>query len=150
MHTKQAELACTNQPPSMHLLGLRAEIKAIYAHVRQELELLLEELSYVPGYVFMQNVSYVEFLDRVHDGEQKLRETGEWEVPHPWLNLFVPESRIFDFDAGVIKGILNNNSVAGIILFYPMNRNRYVFQLYFLQFFFSVLALLFTKKSVSK
>jgi cytokinin dehydrogenase len=90
--------------------------------------LLLEELSYVPGYVFMQNISYVGFLNRVHDGEQKLRETGGWEVPHPWLNMFVPESRILDFDAGVIKGILNNNSVSGIILLYPMNRNKYAFQ----------------------
>lgn len=76
----------------------------------------------------MQNVSYVEFLDRVHTGEMKLRATGGWEVPHPWLNLFVPKSRILDFDAGVIKGILNNNTVAGIVLMYPMNRNKYVFR----------------------
>ncbi|KAJ4765974.1 Cytokinin dehydrogenase 1 [Rhynchospora pubera] len=97
----------------------------IAVQVNQELELLLGELSYVPDYAFIRNVSYVEFLDRVHDGELKLRELGEWEVPHPWLNLFVPKSRILDFDAGVIKGILSNRSAAGIILMYPMNRNMW-------------------------
>ncbi|KAF3326887.1 cytokinin dehydrogenase 6-like protein [Carex littledalei] len=96
----------------------------IAAQVNQELELLLEELSYVPGYVFMQNVSYVEFLDRLHDEELTQREIGEWEV-HPWLNLFVPKSRILDFDTGVIKGVLYNTSVSGTIVFYPMNRNMW-------------------------
>ncbi|KAJ4794866.1 Cytokinin oxidase/dehydrogenase [Rhynchospora pubera] len=93
--------------------------------VNQKLELLLGALSYVPDFAFIHNVSYVEFLDRVHDGELKLRELGEWEVPHPWLNLFVPKSRILDFDTGIIKAFLSNTSAAGIIIIYPMNRNKW-------------------------
>ncbi|KAJ3701397.1 hypothetical protein LUZ61_005102 [Rhynchospora tenuis] len=97
----------------------------IAAEVDQELELLLDDLSFVPGFVFTREVTYVEFLDRVHDGELKLRKTGQWQVPHPWLNLFVPKSRILDFDAGVLKGILGSDKAEGPILIYPMNKKKW-------------------------
>lgn len=89
--------------------------------VNQKLETLLEELSFVPGHAFVRDVSYVEFLDRVGRDEQKLRSAGLWDVPHPWLNLFVPRSRIVDFDAGVFKGILKDAKPVGLVLMYPMN-----------------------------
>ena len=90
-----------------------------------KLERLLEELSFVPGHAFVRDVSYVEFLDRVGRDEQKLRSAGVWDVPHPWLNLFVPRSRIVDFDAGVFKGILRDTKPVGLVLMYPMNRDRW-------------------------
>jgi cytokinin dehydrogenase len=91
----------------------------------QKLERLLEELNFVPGFAFVRDVSYVEFLDRVGREEQKLRAAGVWDVPHPWLNLFVPRSRILDFDAGVFRGILRDAKPAGLVLMYPMNRDRW-------------------------
>lgn len=91
----------------------------------QKLETLLEELSFVPGFAFVRDVPYVDFLDRVGRDEQKLRSAGVWDVPHPWLNLFVPRSRIHDFDAGVFKGILRDTKPVGLILMYPMNRDRW-------------------------
>ncbi|PAN23608.1 hypothetical protein PAHAL_4G104400 [Panicum hallii] len=93
--------------------------------VNQKLERLLEELNFVPGFAFVRDVSYVEFLDRVGREEQKLRAAGVWDVPHPWLNLFVPRSRILDFDAGVFRGILRDAKPAGLVLMYPMNRDRW-------------------------
>ncbi|CAD6341613.1 unnamed protein product [Miscanthus lutarioriparius] len=86
---------------------------------------LLEELSFVPGLAFVRDVSYVDFLDRVGRDEQKLRSAGVWDVPHPWLNLFVPRSRIVDFDAGVFKGILKDTKPVGLVLMYPMNKDRW-------------------------
>jgi cytokinin dehydrogenase len=91
----------------------------------QKLESLLEELSFVPGFMFVRDVSYVQFLDRVGQEEQKLRSAGVWDVPHPWLNLFVPSSRIHDFTAGVFHGILRDTKPVGLILMYPMNRDRW-------------------------
>ncbi|CAN6201284.1 unnamed protein product [Urochloa humidicola] len=91
--------------------------------VNQKLERLLEELKFAPGLAFVRDVSYVDFLDRVGREERKLRSAGVWDVPHPWLNLFVPRSRILDFDAGVFKGILRDTRPAGLILVYPMNRD---------------------------
>ncbi|CAH1442853.1 unnamed protein product [Lactuca virosa] len=92
--------------------------------VDQEVDALLEKLNYIPASVFTTDLPYVEFLDRVHKAELKLRSKGLWDVPHPWLNLFVPKSRIADFDQGVFKGILGNKT-SGPILIYPMNKNKW-------------------------
>ncbi|KAK9108926.1 hypothetical protein Sjap_016986 [Stephania japonica] len=91
--------------------------------VDQEVEALLKKLNYIPSSVFTSDLPYVDFLDRVRKAELKLRSKGLWEVPHPWLNLFVPKSRIVDFNKGVFKGILGNKT-SGPILIYPMNKNK--------------------------
>ncbi|KAL4034175.1 hypothetical protein IC575_007302 [Cucumis melo] len=90
----------------------------------QEVEALMKQLNYIPESVFTTDLGYVDFLDRVHKAELKLRSKGLWDVPHPWLNLFVPKSRIADFDRGVFKGILGNNT-SGPILIYPMNKHKW-------------------------
>ncbi|KAI3464904.1 hypothetical protein Pfo_021567 [Paulownia fortunei] len=92
--------------------------------VDQEVEALLKKLNFIPASVFTTELPYVDFLDRVHKAELKLRAKNLWDVPHPWLNLFVPKSRIADFDKGVFKGILGNNT-SGPILIYPMNKNKW-------------------------
>ncbi|KAJ0823954.1 putative cytokinin dehydrogenase [Helianthus debilis subsp. tardiflorus] len=92
--------------------------------IDQEVEALLKKLNYIPASMFTTDLPYVDFLDRVHTAELKLRSKGLWEVPHPWLNLFVPKSRIDDFDKGVFKGILGNKT-SGPILIYPMNKNKW-------------------------
>lgn len=90
----------------------------------QEVESLMGKLNFIPASVFTTDVPYMDFLDRVHTAELKLRSKGLWEVPHPWLNLFVPKSRIADFDRGVFKGILSKKT-SGPILIYPMNKNKW-------------------------
>ncbi|XP_010533263.1 PREDICTED: cytokinin dehydrogenase 5 [Tarenaya hassleriana] len=92
--------------------------------VDQEMEQLMKKLNFIPGSVFTTDLPYVDFLDRVHKAELKLRSKNLWEVPHPWLNLFVPKSRIGDFDRGVFKGILGNKT-SGPILIYPMNKDKW-------------------------
>jgi cytokinin dehydrogenase len=89
------------------------------------MEALLDQLSFEPGFVFSKDVTYVQFLDRVLEEERVLRSAGVWEVPHPWLNLFVPKSRILDFDNGVFKRLLRDANPAGIILMYPMNKDKW-------------------------
>ncbi|KAL6604601.1 hypothetical protein ACP70R_043028 [Stipagrostis hirtigluma subsp. patula] len=91
----------------------------------QKMETLLERLSFQPGFVFTKDVTYVHFLDRVRQEEEVLRSVGMWEVSHPWLNIFIPRSRILDFDANVFKGMLNDINPSGLILMYPMNKNKW-------------------------
>ncbi|WVZ77292.1 hypothetical protein U9M48_025176 [Paspalum notatum var. saurae] len=93
--------------------------------VDQKMEALLEQLSFEPGFVFTKDVTYVQFLDRVREEERELQSVGAWEVPHPWLNLFVSRSRIVDFDNGVFKALLKDANPAGIILMYPMNKGKW-------------------------
>jgi len=68
-------------------------------------------------------------MNRIYaNNELTLRRVGLWEqVPHPWLDLFVPKSRISDFDEGVFKGILvkQNLSAPGILLVYPADKSKW-------------------------
>lgn len=91
----------------------------------QNVENLLSQLSYIPSTLFRSEVSYVEFLDRVHVSEKKLQAKGLWEVPHPWLNLLIPQRRISEFAEEVFGNILTDTS-NGPILIYPVNQSKYL------------------------
>uniref|UniRef100_A0A0D9UXX6 cytokinin dehydrogenase n=1 Tax=Leersia perrieri TaxID=77586 RepID=A0A0D9UXX6_9ORYZ len=95
------------------------------ADVDRRMDVLMDELQYARGFAFVQDVSYEGFLDRVYDGELKLRDAGLWDVPHPWLNLFLPRSHILDFALGVFHAILRHTPAMGPVLIYPMNRNKW-------------------------
>jgi len=84
----------------------------------------LGDLHFEAGFSFSRDVTYEEFLDRVYSEEEALEKAGLWRVPHPWLNLFVPASRIADFDRGVFRGVLGSRTAGGPILIYPMNRHK--------------------------
>ncbi|KAK2651924.1 hypothetical protein Ddye_011780 [Dipteronia dyeriana] len=92
--------------------------------MNQKTESLLSELSYIPSTLFLSEVSYMDFLNRVHLSEIKLRAKGLWEVPHPWLNLLIPKSKISNFAQEVFGNILKNNS-NGPILIYPVNKSKW-------------------------
>jgi cytokinin dehydrogenase len=89
----------------------------------QEVSALLSRLRYIRSTLFHTDVTYVEFLDRVHTTEVKLRAQGLWEVPHPWLNLLVPKSSIHKFAKEVFGKILQDSN-NGPILLYPVNRSK--------------------------
>ncbi|KAK3223905.1 hypothetical protein Dsin_010930 [Dipteronia sinensis] len=89
-----------------------------------EVENSLSVLSYIPSTLFLSEVSYIQFLDRVHVSEVKLRSKGLWEVPHPWLNLLIPRSKIHNFAEEVFGNILMDTS-NGPILIYPVNRSKW-------------------------
>ena len=84
-----------------------------------------KELSFLPEFVYEKDVSRVDFLNRVKSEELFLRSILQWEVPHPWFELLIPKSRIFDFHSGVFEEIImKQNFPGGLILVFPMNRNK--------------------------
>ncbi|XP_020216702.1 cytokinin dehydrogenase 2 [Cajanus cajan] len=98
------------------------------ARVKQDIENLIKGFNYIPTFKFAQDEVYVDFLQRVHTAELFIDPLGLWNVPHPWLNVFVPKSRIVEFNEGVFRGIVveqNVTSQAGLYLVYPMNRNKW-------------------------
>ncbi|RZS14417.1 hypothetical protein BHM03_00046103, partial [Ensete ventricosum] len=64
---------------------------------------MVYQLSFVPGFAFTKGVSYIGFLDRVHEEDTKQSSTEHEDVLHPWLNLFLPKSRIRDLESAVFK-----------------------------------------------
>lgn len=89
----------------------------------QEVEIILSKLNYIPSTLFDTEVPYIDFLDRVHASEIKLRSKGLWDVPHPWLNLFIPKSKIEAFAKEVFGNILVDTT-DGPVLMYPVNKSR--------------------------
>ncbi|KAL0338945.1 UNVERIFIED_CONTAM: Cytokinin dehydrogenase 3, partial [Sesamum angustifolium] len=61
--------------------------------IDKDFETLLKELNFNPGFIFSADTSLFNFLDRTGDLDSP---TGPPES-HPWLNLFIPKSRISDF-----------------------------------------------------
>ncbi|CAJ2671543.1 unnamed protein product [Trifolium pratense] len=92
--------------------------------MNQGVDHLLSQLSYIPATLFLSEVSYVEFLDRVHVSEMKLRAQGLRDVHHPWLNLLIPRSEIHNFAEEVFGNILKDTN-NGPILIYPVNQTRW-------------------------
>ncbi|KAL0337282.1 UNVERIFIED_CONTAM: Cytokinin dehydrogenase 3 [Sesamum calycinum] len=97
--------------------------------IDQEVELLVKDLNFIPGFVFKKDVSFVDFLTRVGRGREKEEENSDRQLEmetHPWLNLFLPKSRIMDFnDAVFVNIILRHNHSSGPILFYPFHRQKW-------------------------
>lgn len=91
--------------------------------INEEVEKYLSRLSYIRSTLFMSEVAYIDFLDRVHVSEIKLRSKDLWDVPHPWLNLLIPKSKIHTFAEEVFGSILTATS-NGPILIYPVNRSK--------------------------
>ncbi|CAN0901286.1 Cytokinin dehydrogenase 3 [Linum grandiflorum] len=115
-----------SQHPIIYCLEFAISYSDHDKKMEEEIVLTLEGLSFIPGFVFTKDVTYVDFLDRVRAGELQLQSQGLWEVPHPWLNLFVPRSRIHDFHSGVLVDIvLRRNITAGPVLIYPMHANKW-------------------------
>ncbi|CAN1316540.1 Cytokinin dehydrogenase 6 [Linum perenne] len=85
---------------------------------------LLSQLRYIASTLFISQVPYIDFLDRVHISEVKLRSKGLWDVPHPWLNLLIPRSKIHEFSDQVFGNILTDTS-NGPVLIYPVNRSKW-------------------------
>ncbi|KAM7530045.1 hypothetical protein LguiB_033455 [Lonicera macranthoides] len=92
--------------------------------MNKKIESWLSELNYIQSTLLLSEVSYSEFLDRVHGSELKLKEKGLWEVPHPWLNLLVPKSGIQKFAQEAFGNILKDTS-NGPVLVYPINKLGY-------------------------
>ncbi|KOM39899.1 hypothetical protein LR48_Vigan04g009700 [Vigna angularis] len=95
------------------------------AFVTKDVADLVKGLKFVPTFMFEKDASYEEFLNRVYAEELFLRSKGLWEIPHPWLNIWIPRSRISDINEGVFKNIiLKQNISGGISLIYPLNRSK--------------------------
>ncbi|CAK9861126.1 unnamed protein product [Sphagnum jensenii] len=93
--------------------------------MEQEVEKMLAPLNYIPSLIFTADVSYFQFLNRVHDAELSLSSQGLWEtLSHPWINLLVPSSAISDFDEQVFQQLICQD-FSGPILVYPLNKHKW-------------------------
>lgn len=117
----------TNAGPMLYCLEVAKYFNPCDAPMLdQQISVLFRPLRFVEGLHFHVDVSYRDFLNRVHMGEPKLRSLGLWDAPHPWICLFVPRSQIVAFDALIFKqSKLVRKGVGGPMLVYPMLRSKW-------------------------
>jgi cytokinin dehydrogenase len=82
-------------------------------------------LNFIPGSEQTEDLTYFDYTDLVVKLIDSLNEAGLGGFPHPWLDLFVPGSKIDDFASQTIASLDPSLFLPGsLILFYPFVRSR--------------------------
>jgi cytokinin dehydrogenase len=72
-----------------------------------------------------EDLGYFDFLNRVAEGEQFLRQTGDWDRPHPWADLFLPDTAVEEFLAELMAGMtIEDLGENGVFLIYPFDTTK--------------------------
>ena len=93
----------------------------------QKIDEILGKLNYLSHTFLESQVTYVEFLDRLHVLPELMVEdrSNVANVSFPWLNLLVPKSSILTFGEEVFTHILSNITYSPLLI-YPFNQSRYI------------------------
>jgi cytokinin dehydrogenase len=84
---------------------------------------LIGDLSYLRGTEQISDLAYFDFLNRLAPDVAFLESTGEWFDPHPWWNVFLPDSATDAFVSDVMADLTPADmGASGVILLYPLRR----------------------------
>lgn len=86
---------------------------------------LLSGLSFNPGTQTAQNMTYFDYLNRLAPLIAFLRQVGVWDLPHPWVNLFVPAANAQTLIGETLATLTVDDIGQGPILIYPFNRKLF-------------------------
>ncbi|HYP53556.1 MAG TPA: FAD-binding protein [Pyrinomonadaceae bacterium] len=82
-------------------------------------------LDFIPGSEQTEDMTYFQYTDIVVQLIDHLNELGLGGFPHPWLDLFVPDSKIDAFAAETVAALDPSLLLPGsLILFYPFRKSR--------------------------
>lgn len=85
---------------------------------------LLAGLSYSQGTQQIEDKSYFDFANRLAPTVAFLKESGVWFYPHPWLDLFVPETAVNGFVGEIVSNLTLADTGQGPVLLYPVTTDR--------------------------
>lgn len=86
---------------------------------------LLSGLSFNPGTQSTQDMTYFDYLNRLAPLVAFLRQIGVWDLPHPWVNLFVPAADAQTLIGETLANLTVDDVGQGPILIYPFNRDAF-------------------------
>ena len=67
--------------------------------------------------------SYLDFAFRIEPLVALLKTVGAWDLPHPWLSVFVPMSTVKDCIGDIVSNLTLADTGGGPVLFYPFRRS---------------------------
>jgi cytokinin dehydrogenase len=86
---------------------------------------LLSGLAFNPGTQTAQDMTYFGYLNRLAPLIAFLRQIGVWDLPHPWVNLFVPAVNAQTLIGETLANLTVDDVGQGPILIYPFNRELF-------------------------
>jgi FAD/FMN-containing dehydrogenase len=70
------------------------------------------------------DMDYLAFVERMDEGVAYLRSTGDWFLPHPWWNAFLPDAAADAvLEASIADLKLDDIGTNGLVLVYPVPTN---------------------------
>jgi cytokinin dehydrogenase len=86
---------------------------------------LLSGLAFNPGTQTALDMTYFDYLNRLAPLIAFLRQIGVWDLPHPWINLFVPAANAQTLIGETLATLTVDDVGQGPILIYPFNRELF-------------------------
>ena len=72
-----------------------------------------------------QEAEYLDFVFRNHGGMEELKAAGLWDIPHPWIDVFVPNTAVEAFIGRELDEMtVDDMGPAGMLVFYPVGRPK--------------------------
>ena len=82
---------------------------------------VLAGLDYV-GAPATQDFGYADFVDQLAPDVAYLMSTGEWNDPHPWINVFLPDAETDGYLERVLaEASATDIGASGVVLLYPVS-----------------------------
>ncbi len=83
---------------------------------------LIGDLAYDPGTLTAEDLSHFDFANRLAPLIEFLKAIGVWQLPHPWIDMFVPGSQAASFVQNTLDQTTLDDMGGGPILIYPFKR----------------------------
>ena len=87
----------------------------------------LSGLSFESGSQMIEDMDYYSFANRLQPRIIFLQQLGLWEIPHPWLSIFIPEQKAVSFIEDLFNTLTIQDvglSPASVLQLYPLHRQR--------------------------
>jgi cytokinin dehydrogenase len=87
---------------------------------------LIGDLDYLAGTAVITDMDYTDFVTILDPVVAILQSTGEWYDPHPWIDLFLPDTQADALITATMADLGENDiGASGVVLFYPVPRARF-------------------------
>lgn len=85
---------------------------------------LLAGLTPLPGLTVLEEHTYFDWQNRLAPAVEGLRAGGQWALPHPFIDLFLPASAADSYIGRVLEDLTVEDTGFGPVLCYPFKRAR--------------------------
>ncbi len=81
----------------------------------------LDDLAFSRGAEEIEDLPYLDFLDRLSPSVAEFERSGQWAAPHPWWNMFLPDQAADAVVAATLAELSPADlGASGVILLYPI------------------------------